>query len=118
MTLCGLTSSTNAKCMFIVSSSNSSISSFWGRGRGVGVESGEDLCLVQVIKCNVIYYKSLSLVFSLPNIYVMQTYLPRRVIFFLQTFFLQRRFICSLMEQIYPPVKPVSLSHVHLFLIF
>ena len=52
MTLCGLTSSTNAKCMSIVSSSNNSISSFWGRGRAVGVESGGDPWLVEVIKCS------------------------------------------------------------------
>ena len=38
-----------------------SIGSFWGGGRGVGVESGGDLCIVRVIKFNVIYYKCLSL---------------------------------------------------------
>ena len=40
---------------FIISSSANSIGSFWGGGRGVGVESGGDLCVVRVNKCNIVY---------------------------------------------------------------
>ena len=65
MTLHGLTSSENAKCVSVNSSSTSSISSFCCRGRDVEVESGGDLWVVRVIKCNVIYYKCLSLVLLL-----------------------------------------------------
>ena len=49
----------------IANSIINSIDSFWGGGRGVGVESGGDLCVVRVIKFNVIYYRCLSLALTL-----------------------------------------------------